>query len=151
MRMPVEFAMAHCANQRGAFDQFITSGGEEAALGMAPRQWPARPARCNATEMERGEPIWQTRSTVPISIPNSREAVATSARISPSLSFPSTASRRWRDRLPWCEATASSPSNGGEVMSDALGEPARIHKNQSGAVLLDERRNARVDFVPHFV
>src|SRR6266550_2933578 len=42
--------------------------------------------RCKPAEMERGETIRQTRSTVPISIPSSREAVATSARSSPDFS-----------------------------------------------------------------
>ena len=41
--------------------------------------------RCRATAMERGEPIWQTRSTVPMSMPSSSDAVATTARSSPSL------------------------------------------------------------------
>src|SRR5439155_522752 len=43
--------------------------------------------RCRATERERGEPIWQTRSTEPMSIPSSREAVATRAHTSPAFSF----------------------------------------------------------------
>ena len=69
-------------------------------LGMAPRQCPARPMRCSATAMERGEPIWQTRSTWPISMPSSSDAVATSARISPALSLRSAARRSLRERLP---------------------------------------------------
>ena len=66
--------------------------------------WAARPpngrrGRCaaSATAMERGEPIWQTRSTVPISMPSSSEAVATTARNSPPLRRRS-ASRRRRAR-----------------------------------------------------
>ena len=56
--------------------------------------------RCSATAMERGEPIWQTRSTVPISMPSSSEAVATTAFSSPFLSRDSASWRRARDRLP---------------------------------------------------
>src|SRR6266853_958717 len=37
-------------------------------LGTAPRQWPERPMRCKATEIDRGEPIWQTRSPRSISV-----------------------------------------------------------------------------------
>ena len=35
--------------------------------------------------MERGEPSWQTRSTSPMSMPSSSDAVATSALSSPAL------------------------------------------------------------------
>ena len=42
--------------------------------------------RCSATAIDRGEPIWQTRSTVPISMPSSSEAVATTALSSPLFS-----------------------------------------------------------------
>ena len=50
--------------------------------------------------MERGEPIWQTRSTSPISMPSSSEAVATSAFSSPRFSRCSESSRCSRARLP---------------------------------------------------
>ena len=44
--------------------------------------------------MARGEPIWQTSSTGPTSIPSSSEAVATRARSSPARSRASTSRRR---------------------------------------------------------
>ena len=59
--------------------------------------------------MERGEPIWQTSSTSPMSMPNSREAVATQTLTWPYFSFSSAARRVARDRLPWWATTASSP------------------------------------------
>ena len=40
---------------------------------------PERPTRCRKLAIERGEPSWQTRSTSPMSMPSSSEAVATSA------------------------------------------------------------------------
>ena len=40
---------------------------------------PARPTRCRNVAMRCGEPIWQTRSTWPMSMPSSSDAVATSA------------------------------------------------------------------------
>src|SRR5438309_283860 len=76
--------------------------------------------RCRATERERGEPIWQTRSTEPMSIPSSREAVATRAHTSPAFSFFSAASRNLRDKLPWCVATASLPRRSPHVISDGV-------------------------------
>ena len=46
-------------------------------LGTPLTEWLARPTRCRNTEMERGEPSWQTSSTSPMSMPSSSEAVAT--------------------------------------------------------------------------
>ena len=57
-----------------------------------------------------GEPIWQTSSTGPMSMPSSSDAVATSARSSPARRRCSTRWRRSRDSDPWCAATWSSPS-----------------------------------------
>ena len=71
---------------------------------------PERPIRCTPTAMERGEPIWQTRSTDPMSMPSSRDAVATTARSSPCFNFCSASSLKLRERLPWCARTALSPS-----------------------------------------
>ena len=78
-------------------------------FGIAPRQCPARPMRCSITAIERGEPIWQTRSMCPTSIPSSSDAVATRARNSPLRKRDSACRRNLRERLPWCAATASSP------------------------------------------
>ncbi len=69
-------------------------------FGVAPTQWPERPMRCNPTAIERGDPIWTTRSTEPTSMPSSSEAVATTARSAPSLRRDSARKRRLRDRLP---------------------------------------------------
>ena len=59
--------------------------------------------------MLRGEPIRQTRSTTPTSIPSSRDAVATHTLIVPAFSRCSASNRTSIDRLPWCAATFSSP------------------------------------------
>ena len=61
--------------------------------------------------MDRVAPTWTTRSTSPMSMPSSREAVATIARRRPALSLSSASRRRSRERLPWWLATASSPSS----------------------------------------
>ena len=64
--------------------------------------------------MARGDPIWQTSSTGPTSIPSSSDAVATKARRSPARRRVSTMRRRAAERLPWCAATrrdaSTSPS-----------------------------------------
>ena len=60
--------------------------------------------------MARGDPIWHTSSTGPTSIPNSSDAVATSARRSPARRRVSTMRRRAAERLPWCAATSSEAS-----------------------------------------
>ena len=85
--------------------------GNSRPFGVPCTAWPERPARCRKVEMERVEPSWQTRSTSPMSIPSSSEAVATSTLRSPALSRCSAARRRSRERLPWCEVTCSSPSD----------------------------------------
>ena len=84
--------------------------GKSRPFGVAPRQWPERPIRWTAAESDRGEPSWQTSSIVPMSIPNSSEAVATIARTSPALRRRSASRRASRARLPWWARTASAPS-----------------------------------------
>ena len=59
--------------------------------------------------IERGEPSWQTRSTSPISMPSSSEAVATSTFKAPRLSRCSASSRSSLAMLPWWAVTCSSP------------------------------------------
>ena len=61
--------------------------------------------------MLRGEPIWQTRSTSPISMPSSSDAVATSTFSWPAFSFCSASSRSSLASEPWCAATCSLPSS----------------------------------------
>ena len=97
--------------QRRAFDQLVARQREQPALGRARRRR-ARSARPAAGRLaiERGEPSWQTRSTSPMSMPSSSEAVATSALSLPRLSRCSASSRCSLARLPWCAATCSAPS-----------------------------------------
>ena len=107
--------------------------------------------RCSATAMERGEPIWHTRSTVPISMPSSSEAVATTARSSPSLS------RRLGFQAQGARQAAVVRQDGilaqalGQVVRHALGQAARVDEDQRGAILADQLGDAVVDLAPHFV
>ena len=84
---PIEISLADGSHQGRTLQQIVASADEKRPLGTAPRQWPERPTRCRATAIARGELICTTRSTVPISIPSSSEAVATSTLILPSFSF----------------------------------------------------------------
>src|SRR5205814_1556878 len=70
---------------------------------------PARPTRCKRVAMERDAPIWMTRSTSPMSMPSSSEAVATRTLSSPALSLCSASCRRGADKLPWWQATSLAP------------------------------------------
>ncbi len=88
--------------------------GKSRPAGVPSSWWLARPTRWRNVPIDRGDPIWQTSSTGPTSIPSSSDAVATSARSEPARSRASTSRRRSADRLPWCAATTKgSPSPSG--------------------------------------
>ena len=145
---PVEPPLAHRSDERGALDQLVPRGRKIRPDGRTPRAWPERPTRCKKVVMLRGEPIWQTRSIEPMSIPSSSDAVATSARSWPSLSRCSRRRRRSLARLPWWLATCSSADAQRELVGDALGEAARVHEDERGAVLRDQLGDAVVDLRP---
>ena len=100
--------------------------------------------------MLRGEPIWQTSSTGPMSIPSSSDAVATSARRSPARRRVSTRCRRSFDRLPWCAATDVVAQPLAELMGEPLGEPTGVDEHERGVVLADELGDA-VEHVAHLL
>ena len=83
--------------------------GHRRPLGVPWRLWLERPTRWRKVAMLRGEPTWHTSSTGPMSMPSSREAVATRAFRSPARRRCSVRMRRSVDREPWWAATASSP------------------------------------------
>ena len=60
-------------DDRGALDELIARRREEASFwhGANPVSGPSDTLK--ATAIERGDPIWQTRSTVPMSMPSSSE------------------------------------------------------------------------------
>ena len=107
--------------------------------------------RCSATAIDRGEPIWQTRSTVPMSMPSSSDAVATTAlqlaalqplfRRQPQLARQAAVMREHR--------VFAQPL--GQMVRDALGQPPRVDEHQRRAVLVDQRGDAVVDLLPHLV
>ena len=98
--------------------------------------------------MDRGDPTWQTRSTAPMSIPNSREDVATHSLTRPSLSRCSASWRVFWDRLPWWATTDSSPQSLRHLVGEALYETACVHEQQRGVVALGKLRYAVQNQVP---
>ena len=74
--------------------------GKRRPFGTPPMKCPERPTLCSIAAIVRVEPSWQTRSTSPMSMPSSRDAVATMALRSPAFSLCSDSSRCSRDRLP---------------------------------------------------
>ena len=112
-----------------------------------------RPVRRAAEDvaMDRVVPSWQTRSTEPMSMPSSSEAVATSAfefaalqsvfRIEAQLRRKTSVMRRHRVRA---EQFA-------QMMRHAFGHSARVDEDQSGPVRLNQLREAVINFLPDFV
>ena len=83
---------------------------------MIPREtlsavWLARPMRCMPEATEGGVSIWTTRSTAPMSMPSSRDEVATRAGSRPALSASSMRCRSSRAIEPWCARATSSPAS----------------------------------------
>ena len=125
----------------------------ETAAPSASRRsaWPARPTRCSNAEINRGEPIWQTRSMSPMSMPSSSEEVATSARSWPAFSRVSARNRCSLERLPWWSRDVLGADALGEVARRALGEAPVVDENQRRPVRLDQLREPVVQLVPDLV
>ena len=132
------------AQQRRALDEIVARQRETAGpWASAKRCGPSARRAASSVAMRCGEPIWHTRSTWPMSMPSSSDAVATSTLSLPSRSRCSASSRFSFDRLPWCAATASSPEPLGQLVRHALGEPARVHEDERRAVRLRSARASR--------
>ena len=84
--------------------------GNSIPFGVPSIQCPLLPTRCKNFAIFLGEANWITKSTEPISIPNSIEAVATNARRCPFLRFCSAFCLLSLLMLPWCALTTFSPS-----------------------------------------
>ena len=140
------------AHERRALDELVAAQGEEtplrrAARGRAPR------GRCAAARVAiaPGEPSWTTTSTSPTSMPSSSEAVATTARSAPVLSRSSAASRRSRERLPWCAATAPSPSRSASACAARSASRRVPDEDERRAVLPHDRGDAVVGLGPELL
>jgi len=85
--------------------------GNRTPRDTAPTWWPARPTRCRPEATDGGASTWMTRSTAPMSMPNSRLDVATTAGSRPALRSSSVWSLCSRLTDPWCARarTAGAP------------------------------------------
>jgi len=124
--------------------------GNRRPFGTPLTAWPERPTRCSSAAIERVEPSWHTRSTSPMSIPSSSDAVATSARSSPRFRRCSASRRCSRARLPWCARDNLLADALGQVARRALGQTPRIDEDQRGAVLAHQLGEPVVDLLPDF-
>ena len=100
--------------------------------------------------MLRGEPIWHTSSTGPMSMPSSSDAVATNARRSPRAQAgldPVTPLLRQRTVVRGHDVVAESCA---QLVREPLGHAARVDEHERGAVLLDQRGDA-VEHVAHLL
>ncbi|GIV00559.1 MAG: hypothetical protein KatS3mg014_2174 [Actinomycetota bacterium] len=77
----------------------------------SPTRWRARPIRWSPRATDRGDSTCTTRSTAAMSMPSSREEVATIPRSSPRFSRSSISRRRSRAIEPWWAATSSVPAS----------------------------------------
>ena len=98
-----------------------------------PRPWPARPIRCRPRVTDFGDSTWITRSTAPMSIPSSREEVATRQGSWPDLSISSTTVRSSWDREPWWARAISSIAAGPAGPAHSRPAEADLERPTSGA------------------
>ena len=123
--------------------------GNNRPLEVPPTECPARPTRCKKALIERVEPIWQTRSTSPMSMPELErggghqrlELAALQTLLGVEAALLRKAAVMRGDML------LADPL--GQMARDALGQPPRIDENQRGAVLADQVRQPIVDLRPH--
>ena len=85
--------------------------GKITPLLGSPTWWPARPMRWRPRATDVGLSTWMTRSTAPMSMPSSRQLVATRAGRRPAFSSSSISRRCSRAMLPWWARTSSSPAS----------------------------------------
>ena len=117
---PIELAAPHAVDSAAHSTSSSRESGNSRPLGMPSTAWPERPTRCRKAAIERGEPSWQTRSTSPMSMPSSSEAVATSALSLPPLSRCSASAA-----APW-QGCRGAPSRAlRRAVRTAGGSPAR--------------------------
>ena len=122
--------------------------GKMRPFEIAPSSWPARPTRCSPRATDFGDSTWITRSTAPMSMPSSREEVATRHGIRPAFRSSSMSTRCSRASEPWCARAISLLGELVQPQREPLGEPAVVDEDDRRAVLLDELEDRRVDRRP---
>ena len=73
----LDLAVAHPRATTAHSSRSPRNLGKMRPLETSPRPWPARPIRCRPRVTDFGDSTWMTRSTAPMSMPSSREEVAT--------------------------------------------------------------------------
>ena len=95
-------------------------------------------------------PIWHTRSTSPISMPSSREAVAINARSCPPFQSPLRVQTVLASQTAVVRGDRIFPQSLRQVSRQPLRQPPGVDKDQRSAVLFDELRQLLVNFGPGF-
>ncbi len=146
---PVEIGGADGANQRGAFDQIVASGGEEAALGQSayPMSGAADALQPHRNRPRRGDLAHQVHGAdVDAQLQRSRgHHHAQLAVFQLFLGFQAQAAREAAVMRQYGVLAQAL----GQIVRDAFRQLARVDEDQSGAVLQRERGQAIVDFAPH--
>ena len=154
MRRAVEDRLRGCTRRSAAASTSSSSvSGKSRPFGTRFERVARRGRRAGGTSRSSASRRpGSTRSTSPMSMPSSSDAVATSARSSPGLE--ALLGVEPRSRARGCRggsSTASSPRSRVELRRDALGHLARVDEDERRAVLADELRDALVDLLPLLV
>ena len=135
---PVELAVVHRAHHGGALRSSRVSGNIR-PFGTPLMVWPERPTRCRKVAIRCGEEIWHTRSTWPMSMPSSSDAVATR-----TFSFPLPqpllgVEPRFLRQAAVVRGHVFGAEALGELVRHSLRQAPRVHRDQRGAMRLDQR------------
>ena len=103
-------ALPHRSRDDGRLEQVGPELREDAPFETEWRSCPARPTRCSPRATDFGLSTWITRSTAPMSIPSSRDEVATRHGMPPAFRAPRPA-RCSRASEPWWARASSSPAS----------------------------------------
>ena len=87
--------------------------GNRTPWETSPTWWPARPTRCSPLATEGGDSTCTTRSTAPMSMPSSREDVATTQRSRPDFRSSSIRARWSLETEPWWARARTGSAPGG--------------------------------------
>ena len=143
--------MLNGANSGGAFEQFVASGGEEAALrdGAAPVAGAPHALQRDGDRARRSDLANKVDGAdVDAELQRSRGDQQRGFRRSSACARRPgvTSARGCRDGTPPGLRPAAPPGDG-----EALGQTTRIDEDQRRAMLQRQRGDAVVDLVPHFV
>src|SRR5579883_186649 len=147
----IEFTFADRANERGAFNEFVARGGEEAAFGKG-----ADPMPGAADALKRGRDR-SRRSDLDDKI-DSADIDSELERSGGDDGFEFAGFEALFGVEPQMPGEAAMMREDGvraetfrKMMRDAFGEAPRVDKDECGAIFAGQPGDAVVDFVPHFI